>query len=294
MVAARIRGRARFAARPIAARGDARFARFLRLQWSPMDEPTKRSRRAIAAMVAACLLALGIGYAGGWVTGRGDRNRLGVLLRRIDALEGNSEAIATERDRIKAERDRLEAQLAASSSSSKPCPRATLSTADAHLLELFAVDYPCGWNVLEDPLQTPAEDSPRRGLMLDAMFFSAVPISKAPREGPLTEITLETWYDDPNAEGDSLPSFDDWLAEAEQRFTKVTRTTVTTRSRVTIAKLQGTMTLFDEPRPALLYVWEWTDRDGTRRISEAFALDPSSSVTKTIDQLVRSFRTLGP
>jgi len=235
----------------------------------------------------------GLGFFGGWIAGRSDHDRIGVLLRRIDALEGNSQAIEAERDRIKAERDRLEAQLAARNTSAKPCPRATLSTLDAHLVEQFAVDYPCGWNVLEDPLQRPGADSQRQGLMLDAMFFSALPISKAPREGPLTEITVETWYDDPDAGGDALPSFDDWLAEAEKRFTKVTRSTVTTRGRLSVIKLQGTMTLFDEPRPALLYVWEWTDRDGVRRITEAFALDPSATVTKTIESLVRSFRTLG-
>jgi hypothetical protein len=53
------------------------------------------------------------------------------------------------------------------------------------------------------------------------------------------------------------------------------------------------MTLFDEPRPALLYVWEWTDPDGVRKISEAFALDPSRALTKTLEELVRSFRVLG-
>lgn len=207
-------------------------------------------------------------------------------------LERNASAVESERNRIRAERDRLEARLAAQSATPKACPADTLSTSDAHLLASFAVDYPCGWNVLEEPLQTPSEPD-RAGLQVDQLFFSALPISKAPREGPLTEITLGAWYDDPNKEGDALPTFDAWVADASGRFTQATRSSVGTRGGIVVTKLAGTMTLFDEPRPALLYVWEWTDREGVRKISEAFALDPSRAVTRTLEEMVRSFRVLG-
>jgi hypothetical protein len=210
----------------------------------------------------------------------------------VKRLERNASAIESERDRIRAERDRLETRLAAQNTTPKACPSETLSTTDAHLVVGFAVDYPCGWSVLEEPMKTPAEPG-RAGLELDQLFFSALPISKAPRDGPLTEITVDTWYDDPNTEGDALPAFDPWEKEAQRRFTQVSNTSLTTRSGLAVARLTGTMTLFDEPRKASLYVWEWTDAFGVRKISEAFALDPSPALTRTLEELVRSFRVLG-
>ncbi len=212
-------------------------------------------------------------------------------MRDVSAL---ASAAAAERDRIKADRDRLEAQLAAQTAPPKVCPSETLSTASAQLLSGFTVEYPCGWHVLEDPLRsfTP-DDGERHGRTLDQLFFSALPISKAPRDGPLAEITLDTWYDDPNAEGDALPPFAHWLAAARNRFTSWTGSTVKTRAGASIERLTGSMTLFDQPQQALLYVWEWTDREGARRISEAFALEPGPIVTRTLAALIRSFRVLG-
>ena len=229
---------------------------------------------------------------GGYSAGRSGHGRIAVLEQRVKRLERNASANESERNRLRAERDRLETRLAAENATPKACPNETLSTFDAHLIVNFAVDYPCGWNVLEDPLQKPSE-AERTGLELDQLFFSALPISKAPREGPLTEITLDSWSDDADKEGDALPTLDAWITKAEGRFTQVTRATLKTRAGLVVTKLSGSMTLFDEPRPALLYVWEWTDRDGVRKISEAFALDPSRALTKTLEELVRSFRVLG-
>lgn len=274
-------------------RTSSRFVRFAsRVNAGEKEGGTIAPKRAAAVAAGAIALA-GVAAFAGWTAGRTGHDRIGVLERRIDVLATNAAAVQAERDRIKADRDRLERQLAAQTESPRACPRDTVSTSDAELLVRFAVDYPCGWNVLEDPLQTLPADSPRKGLMLDELFFSPLPISRAPRGGPLAEITLDSWYDDPNAEGDALPSFDAWLAEAEKRFTKLTRSTVTSRGGTRVTKLEGSMNLFDEPRPAVLYVWEWTDREGGRRISEAFALDPSRTVSRTIDALVRSFRVLG-
>jgi hypothetical protein len=53
------------------------------------------------------------------------------------------------------------------------------------------------------------------------------------------------------------------------------------------------MTAFDEPKPALLYLWEHIDGEGARRIYEAFTLDPSQSVKTAIEAMVRSFRVPG-
>ena len=189
----------------------------------------------------------------------------------------------------------MEAQIAAQSAPPKVCPEETLSTANAQLLARFTVDYPCGWHILEDPLQSFAADTgERKGRMLDQLFLSALPISKAPRDGPLTEITLDTWYDDPNVEGDALPALSDWIATAKKRFSSVTETSAKTRAGLLVTKLDGAMTAFDRAQPAVLYVWEWTDANGVRRISEAFALEPGPIVTRTIAAMVRSFRVLGP
>jgi hypothetical protein len=233
------------------------------------------------------------GGGAGYVIGHAGHDRIAVLERRVRTLERNSSAIESERNRIRAERDRLEARLAAQNATPKACPNETVSTADAHLIVRFAVDYPCGWSVLEDPLQAPKGAPEREGLMLDSIFFSALPISRAPREGPLTEVTLDSWYDDPNAEGDALPALEKWIESAENRFTDVQRSTLATLGGVVLTKLAGSMRLFDEPRQATLYVWEWTDPDGIRKISEAFALDPSRTLMKTLETLVRSFRVLG-
>ena len=251
------------------------------------------SRTRLALITLAGLGLAGAGIAAGWATGGAARDRAARLDRRVRALERAVSASAAERDRIKAERDRLEARLAAQTAPPKVCPEETLSTAKAQLLARFTVDYPCGWNVLEDPLQSFPQDPKRKGLMLDQLFLSALPISVAPREGPVSEITLDTWYDDPNVEGDALPAFADWLSTAKKRFTSVSETTVRTAAGLGVVRLQGSMTLFDEPRPALLYVWEWADPDGARRISEAFSLDPGPIVTRTLASLIRSFRVLG-
>ena len=252
------------------------------------------SRTRLVAFAAGALALAGAGVAAGWALDDGARDRSAVLARRLGDVSARASAAAAERDRIKADRDRLEAQIAAQSAPPKVCPQETISTAQAQLLARFTVEYPCGWHVLEDPLQSFAEDAgDRHGRMLDQIFFSVLPISRAPREGPLTDITLDTWYDDPNAEGDALPPFDDWLASAKRRFTSVAEATVRTRTGASIVRLSGSMTPFDRPQQAVLYVWEWTDGDGARRISEAFALEPGPILTRTLAALVRSFRVLG-
>jgi hypothetical protein len=243
-------------------------------------------------MVAGGIALAGAAAFAGYGAGRSGHGRIAVLEQRVKRLERNASANESERNRLRAERDRLETRLAAQNATPKACPSETLSTSDAHLIVSFAVDYPCGWSVLEEPLQAPAEPE-RAGLKLDQLFFSALPISKAPREGPLTEITLDTWNDDLDKEGDALPTFEEWVTKAEGRFTQVTKTTLKTRVGLVLTKLTGSMTLFDEPRPALLYLWEWTDPFGVRKISEAFALDPSPGLKRTLEELVRSFRVPG-
>jgi hypothetical protein len=255
----------------------------------PGEKPRIGRKRMIALGAGALAVAAASAF-GGWAVARSDRDRIPALERRLRALEAASKATAAERDRVKAERDRLEAQIAAANQPARACAKETVSTSPDFLLALFTVEYPCGWNLLEQPLQS-AADPP--GLQVDHLFVSASPISLAPREGPLTEITVSTWYDDPNVEGDALPPLDQWKTTARGRFRDVKESTLTTRSGIPVSKLTGTMIPFDEPRPALLYVWEFTDRSGARRICEAFALDPSRTVTQTIETLVRSFRPLG-
>lgn len=247
--------------------------------------------RAVALAAGGVALAAA-GGVGGWALGGGDRTAIPRLERRITTLETDMKRASGERDRLKAERDRLERQLAASQKTPRACPSEALSTADAHLFARFSVEYPCGWSVLEEPLQTPQGDPDLAGLTVDHLFFSALPISKTPREGPLTEITLDTWYDDPNVEGDALPAHPDWVTKARNRFTQVAQFSLKTRSAIPVTKLVGQMLLFDSPQPAVLYVWEFTDPQGDRKILEAFALDPSEGLKRTLEALVRSFLPL--
>jgi hypothetical protein len=253
----------------------------------PGEKP-RIGRKRMITLGAGALAVAAAGALGGWAFARSDRDRIPALERRLRSLEAASNA--AERDRIKAERDRLEAQIAAANQPARACAKETVSTSPDFLLALFTVEYPCGWNLLEQPLQSSADPA---GLQVDHLFLGAGPISLAPRDGPLTEITLSTWYDDPNVEGDALPSLDQWKTMARGRFRDVKESSLTTRSGIPVSKLAGTMVPFDEPRPALLYVWEFTDRSGARRICEAFALDPSRTVSQTIEALVRSFRPLG-
>lgn len=242
--------------------------------------------------VALAALAAASAY-GGWTAGRSGIDRVAVLERRVRTLESSAASISAERDRLKADRDRLERRLAAVDSPPAACPQATISTLEANLLVQYIVEYPCGWSVLEEPLQRPEEGTPRAGLIVDHLFFSAFPISKTPREGPLTEITLDDWYDDVNVEGEALPMFDAWAAEARTRFTQTTEKGFRNRSGIPILKIDGSMTAFDQPKPALLYLWEHIDGEGVRRIYEAFTLDPSGSVKTAIEAMVQSFRVPG-
>jgi hypothetical protein len=248
-------------------------------------------RRRIVGMAAAALvLAAAAGY-GGWRTGRSDLDRVGSLERRVRGLESSAATLASEKDRLKADRDRLETLLAASDATPAACANAVVSTLDAPLTAGFIVEYPCGWSVLEQPMQIPPAGSPRAGLIVDHLFFSPFPISLQPRSGPPAEITLDAWYDDPAVEGE-LPSLADWLTEARGRFTRTVEHQLKTRSGIPVVLLEGAIGNDGEPREALLYVWEHTDED-VRRIYEAFALEPSRTVRTTIGSLLASFRFPG-
>ncbi|MGH2792692.1 MAG: hypothetical protein ACRDKG_00150 [Actinomycetota bacterium] len=240
---------------------------------------------------AAVALAAGAGY-GGWRTGRSDLERVGSLERRVRSLEIVAATLTSDKDRLKADRDRLETLLAGADAPPAACPNATVSTLGAPLSVRFIVEYPCGWSVLEHPLQVPEAESPRYGLAVDHLFFSPFPISLKPSGGPLAEITLDAWYDEPGVGGE-LPPLADWLTEARGRFTDPAERGVKTTSGLSVVLLEGDIVVSDRTRPALLYAWEHTDTDGVRRIYEAFALEPSRTVRTAIEALVRSFRFPG-
>lgn len=181
--------------------------------------------------------------------------------------------------------------LAAADTPPAACPNATVSTLDAPLSARFIVEYPCGWSVLEQPGQVPPAGSPRAGLVVDHLFFSPFPISLQPGSGTVAEITLDVWSDDVAVEGD-LPTLEEWLTEARGRFTDMTEHAAKTRAGIPVVLIEGDIDGEGGPREAVLFVWEHTD-EGVRRISEAFALEPSRSVRTTIGSLVASFRFPG-
>jgi hypothetical protein len=246
----------------------------------------------VVALAVALAAVAGASAFGGWTAGHSGHDRIGALEGRIRGLESSAATLALERDRLKADRDRVEALLAAVDATPAACPKATLTTLDASLWVKYIVEYPCGWNVFEQPMQFPQQDSPRFGLGVDHLFFSPFPISLQPAEHPPAEITLDGWYDEPTIEGD-LPEFDAWLTEARGRFTSPAEKGLKTRSGIDVVKIEGDINTFDQPRPAVLYLWEHTDRDGVRRIYEAFSLEPSRSIKTVIEALVRSFRFPG-
>ena len=242
-------------------------------------------------LAAAALALAAAGFYGGWRSGRSDLDRVGTLERRVRALELTAGTLGSEKDRLKADRDRLETLLAAADTPPAACPNATVSTLDAPLAVRFIVEYPCGWSVLEHPGQVPPAGSPRAGLVVDHLFFSPFPISLQPRSGTLAEITLDAWSDDPALDGD-LPTLEEWLTEARGRFSEKTENPASTRSGIPVLRIEGMIVGEGDAREAVLFVWEHTD-DGVRRIYEAFALEPSRTVTTTIGSLVASFRFPG-
>lgn len=248
------------------------------------------------AVAAGVALALAGGtFTAGFLSGR-TAPQADARRERSRAAQAAADLarLQRERDALKAERDRLEQQLA-SSAEVRACPDEFVSTATSTLLAFYVTEYPCSWHVLEEPLQKPADEAgSRAGLMVDNVFLDPLPISKAPREGPLATIEVGAWYDDPSKEPNALPKLADWIAEERKRYTKPPESKeFSTAAGFRVTRLSGTSAPFGDPVVLVQHIWELTDPNGARRIIQVSSYAPSASVTRALDRLVRSFRVKG-
>jgi hypothetical protein len=249
----------------------------------------------IAVAAGAVLALTGGAFTAGFLSGRPELQAEARREKtRAAATLADRARIQRERDALKAERDRLEQQLA-SSSDQRACPDDYVSTATSTLVAFYVAEYPCSWHVLEEPLQKPAEEAgSRSGLMVDNLFLDPLPISKAPREGPLAQIELGAWYDDPNRSPDALPKLADWIAEERKRYSKSPELKeFSTATGFRITRLIGETVPFGDPIVLVEYIWEVTDANSVRRIIQVSSYAPPASVTRALDRLVQSFRMKG-
>lgn len=210
------------------------------------------------------------------------------------ALERSAQRLGADFDRIRAERDQLEARLAAEEEPAV-CASPTLATGDANLTPFFTVDYPCGWHVLWEPLRRTAEKG-REGLLVDSLFLGRLPINRTPGGGPLTDVELADWYDDPDNDTDQLPMLEEWLAEERATLSSIeSERTFETADGLPATQIRGTIDSFGKPFPVIVYVWEYEDRiNRDRHIVRVFSLDPPSEVREALHALVTSFEVLEP
>jgi hypothetical protein len=254
-----------------------------------------QSKGKIVVAAGVALALTGGAFTAGFMSGRTGPDAEARRDRsRAARATADLARVQRERDALKADRDRLEQQLA-SSSEVRACPDEYVSTATSTLVAFYVLEYPCSWHVLEEPLQKPAEEAgPRAGLMVDNLFLDPLPISKAPREGPLAQVELGAWYDDASKEPDALPTLADWITAERKRYTKTPeQKEFSTSAGFRITRLSGTTEPFGDPIVLVEYIWELTDPNGVRRIVQVSSYAPAASVGRALDRLVRSFRLKG-
>lgn len=241
-----------------------------------------RSRTLLrAAALVAGLSLFTAGILGGALLAD-DGTEVEAMQRSAGSLRARYEQTRAQRDKLRAERNQLEARLAAEKAP-PVCPRPFVSTAE--LIGPYTVDYPCGWHVVEQPLDG-GQDRP--GLRPDVVLFSRLPISLGPRHGPAADLEMTDWTDDPSDEEDALQPVAAWVAEERARFRTVKEERIEA-GPVPAVRLAGTYEL-EEPTDAVVILWEYADRSGTRHVVRVFSLAPSGEVRAALDRLVRSFQ----
>ncbi len=206
------------------------------------------------------------------------------------AIASQAAALRADRDRLRAERNQLEARLAAEQAPAV-CPQPYVSTGDATLDPIFMVDYPCGWHVLRDARPSDTKDPNKPGLRVEFTFFSRLPISLAPRTGPLADVELANWADDPGAEGDALPPLSQWLEEERARFQGAPKeSTFEGGASTEVHQLTGSQDIAGEPAPVIVLLWEFDDTlTGARHVVRVFAVAPGAKAREALDRMARSF-----
>jgi hypothetical protein len=255
----------------------------------PHPSWTELSRRVLPFAILA-VFAL----AGGLVLGAG---RVDEARRETASVRASASAVASqaavvrgERNRLRAERNQLEARLAAGKVPAL-CPQPYVSTGTAGLDPLFAVDYPCGWHVLRDARPGDTADPNRPGLRVEVTFFSRLPISFAPKTGPLADIELQNWADDPASDGDELPTIDRWVSEEKALFAAGFKSTrFAGGSGIEVRQIAGTQTINEEPTPVSVLVWEFDDTlTGARHIVRVFSVASGDKTREALVRMARSF-----
>lgn len=242
-----------------------------------------------AALVSVLLMALGGGVLIGMSIDDPDPAALVRLEDQAADAAARADRLEGERDRVRAERNRLEARLAAGAPP-PVCPTEFLPTAEGNLLPFFSVDYVCGWHVVYEARIEPE----RQGLKVELVLFSPLPIGLAASDGPIASVELADWTDDASDDVDQLPPLQDWLEEERARYDgEVDEETFEGGSGVTVHRLVGRQTLFDEPVEVHVLLWEFVDRvTDARHVVRAVAYEPGARARGALDRLARSFRVL--
>lgn len=248
-----------------------------------------RSQQIGLGVLAVAILAGSLGLFAGDRRARGGQ-QLATARERIAVLEGRVARLEQERDRVRHERNLLEARLAAGEAP-PVCPAEYVST--GALLPWFAVDLPCGWHALYDPTSpVGAEDRP--GLHAEVLVLARLPISLAPRSGPVGDFELADWTDAADDDLDALPPLATWVEEERALFSAIqTDDRFEGGDGVTVHRLIGTQVLLDEPQTVHVLLWRYRDAlSRARHVVRAFALAPSPRAADAVERLARSFRIL--
>jgi hypothetical protein len=155
------------------------------------------------------------------------------------------------------------------------------------LLELYSVEYPCGWTVVSDVRSGPTDEKP--GLIVTIALLSSTPVSLSPRSGSLADVELARWTDDPSSDGDPLGPLTDWVGDERARFQRLKETHFEGGSRTSVYLFDGALTGEEQMVAAYTALWEFTDAAGIRHVMRAVAVNPSLAARAAVERLARSF-----
>jgi hypothetical protein len=252
---------------------------------SVREDHVKSLAREVIGLAALFMVAAGVGALTG-ITSADDAREVARLHAENESLTSRATRAETDEARLRAERNRLEAQIAAGAPP-PVCPEPRVSSGD--LFAYFTVEYPCGWSVVAH-VGGMTDDASRAGMTADLSLFSQLPVSLA-REGPIADMELAEWSDDPAGGGEGLRTIDEWIAEERARFvSKPVERRFEIGGGITVTRLSGTEATAGQDHVVEVYLWEYVDAfTGARHVMRALAVDPGARARAALDRLVRSF-----